>query len=165
MRYLKLQVLFSDTVRIIKMSIEEEFPTRTLLDKYFDHDLLERDIIGRFNLPDGKITKSGTKMLFRGEMLLFTWNTELVRIGRTDSGLVSAVNSSGMSGKGEKKSYPNYFVIDMETLKKPNQLLFQSDLNSILSEISSAKVNAISQAFNWIEETEKLEDWFESLEL
>lgn len=53
----------------------------------------------------------------------------------------------------------------METLKKPNQLLFQSDLNSILSEISGAKVNAISQAFNWIEETEKLEDWFESLEL
>ena len=82
-------------MRIIKMNNEDEFATREQLDHYFDNELLNRDVVGRFNMTKSKIALNGPKALFRGEMLLFTWSTELVRIGR--SGSEQILSSDGLS--------------------------------------------------------------------
>jgi hypothetical protein len=141
-------------MRIIKLSKEKEFPTRHDLENYFNSILLEREIVGRFNLTPKKIRRTGKQALFRGEMLLFTWDTELVRIGRSASEQIYTDGS---------EKYPSYFVLDMNSVKIPKRLLYQSDLDISLSGILSRKIVTGSQGFNWIEEIEEVEDWFETL--
>ena len=86
------------------MDKEEEFVSMGQLNDYFDNQLPARDIVGRFNMTKGKIVKSGLKALFRGEMLLFTWNTELVRIGRADSAQIFTVDGFEKLALGLPKS-------------------------------------------------------------
>ena len=87
-------------------------------------------------------------------MLLFTWDTELVRIGRSASEQIYTDGS---------EKYPSYFVLDMNSVKVPKRLLYQRDLDISLSGILSRKIVTGSQGFNWIEEIEEVEDWFETL--
>ena len=150
-------------MRIIKMSKKHEFPSRKTLENYFKTKLFDREIIGRFNLTKGRIRKSGPEALVEGELLLFTWDTELVRIGRTLSQQIFCDDGYEKTSKGELKKYPSYFVIDMDSLRVPKEILFQTDLDNILSEISGREIKTKNQGFNWIQESKDLHEWFNGL--
>ena len=121
------------------MSKKDEFPTRASLEKYFQNELFEREIVGRFNITKGRIAKNGPKILVPGELLLFTWDTQLVRIGRSATAQIFSEDGYEETSKGELKKYPSYFVIDMDSLRIPKTTLFQNDLDRILSEITGRK--------------------------
>jgi len=150
-------------MRIIKMNNKDEFGTREQLDHYFDNELLNRDIVGRFNMTESKIALNGPKALFRGEMLLFTWSTELVRIGRSGSEQILSSDGYEKTGTGILRKYPSYFVIDMDALRKPKRRMFQADLDEQLSKLVGKKINTGVQGWNHIDELEAVEDWFEQL--
>ncbi len=145
------------------MSKKEEFLTRESLEKYFQNDLFVSKIIGRFYLTKGRIRKEGPGALVPGELLLFTWDTELIRIGRSATQQIFTDDGYERTAKGDLKKYPSYFVIEMDSLRVPKETLFQSDLNLVLTEISGTEVKTANQGFNWIEESEKLQKWFEEL--
>ena len=139
-------------MRIIKMNNEDEFATREQLDHYFGNELLNREIVGRFNMTKSKIALHGPKALFRGEMLLFTWSTELVRIGRSKSEQILSSDGYEKTGTGILRKYPSYFVIDMDVLRKPKTRIFQADLNEQLSNLVSKKINTGVPGWNHIDE-------------
>ena len=149
-------------MRVIKLSIDE-FPNINSLNTYFDSTLKERDSIGRFNLTKRKIATKGKKALFNGEMLLFTWNTNLVRIARAASSLISSDSISGFTETGNLQEYPHFFLIDMDSVRKPIRSLSQSDLNRIIFEKTGEEINTIGHAWNWVNDSDELEDWFEGI--
>ena len=149
-------------MRVIKLS-KDEFKNMNSLNTYFDSTLNSREPIGRFNLTKGKIASKGKKALFRGEMLLFTWNATLVKIARSASSLISSDSVSGFTERGDIQEYPSYFLIDMESVRNPIRPYSLSDLNRLIFENSGVEVNTIGQAWNWINDSEELEDWFDSL--
>jgi len=149
-------------MRVIKLS-KDEFKNMNSLNTYFDSTLKSREPIGRFNLTKGKIASKGKKALFRGEMLLFTWNATLIKIARSASSLISSDSVSGFTERGDIQEYPNYFLIDMESVRNPIRPYSLSDLNRLIFENSGVEVNTIGQAWNWINDSEELEDWFDSL--
>ena len=146
--------------RIVKMSTQE-FPTILRLNHYFDIDLPARETPGQFNIPKGKIAPKGPKSLFKGEMLLFTFQGALVRIGRADSG----INAHEPPLKGKNREYPFFFIVDIDSIRKPKRKYLLNDLDNILSPIAGEKIGKISgsQGWNWLPETEEIEDWFESI--
>jgi hypothetical protein len=148
-------------MRVIKLSIDE-FPNINSLNTYFDSKLKEKDPVGRFNLTKGKIASEGKRAIFNGEMLLFTWNTNLVRIARAASSLISD-SISELTETGNPQQYPNFFLIDMDSVRKPIEPLSQSDLNRIIQEKTGKKINTIGQAWNWVNDSDELEDWFEDI--
>ena len=149
-------------MRVIKLSIDE-FPNINSLNTYFDSTLKERDSVGRFNLTKGKIASKGKKALFNGEMLLFTWKTNLVRISRAASSLISSDSISEFIETGNLQEYPHFFLIDMDSVRKPIRSLSQSDLNRIIFEKTGEEINTIGQAWNWVNDSDELEDWFEGI--
>jgi hypothetical protein len=149
-------------MRVIKLS-EDEFPNLNSLNTYFDSTLKERDLVGRFNLTKGKIASKGKKALFKGEMLLFTWCTKLVRVARAECGLDSSDPISEFTETGHRQEYPYFFLIDMESVRTPVKHLSQTDLNKIILEKTGEEINTIGQAWNWVNDSEELEDWFESI--
>ena len=149
-------------MRVIKLS-KDEFTNINSLNHYFDSTLKNRNPVGRFNLTKGKIASKGKKALFRGEMILFTWNASLVRIARSASSLILSDTISDFNGKGNIQEYPNYFLIDMDSVRRPIRSYSLSDLNNLIFENSGFEINTIGQAWNWVNPTDELEDWFESL--
>ena len=139
----------------------EEFPTRARLGHYFDSDLPTRKTPGQFKLPKGKITTDGPRSLFIGEMLLFTYQGILVRIARAKSGIT--VHDPPL--KGKKRDYPRSFIVDVDTIRIPKRNFTLAELDDILYPMAGEDIGKISgsQGWNWIPETEEIEDWFESI--
>ena len=148
-------------MRVIKLSADEEFPTREKMERYFTSELPSRYRPGQFNLTKGKITPEGKTTLFEGEMLFFSWKGEVVRVGRAGSGIVKPETPVLEEGK----SYPYFFIVDIESLKQPLASLTLKDLDEIIPPLVDGDVKKISgaQGWNWAPETEKLEDWFDSI--
>lgn len=151
-------------MRIIKLDKESEFPTRASVVDYFENILPNRNPNGKFNLTGGKIAKDGKQGLRTGELLLFTWNTELVYVATSKSGLLDNDSIYDETEVGSKKGYRNYFLVNLDDLRKPKQTLFQTDLADILEEISTrGRVNISGQAWNWYPETEEILKWHAKL--
>ena len=150
-------------MRVIKLS-KDEFKNMNSLNTYFDSMLNSREPIGRFNLTKGKIASKGKKALFRGGNASFLLGMQpLSKIARSASSLISSDSVSGFTERGDIQEYPNYFLIDMESVRNPIRPYSLSDLNRLIFENSEVEVNTIGQAWNWINDSEELEDWFDSL--
>jgi hypothetical protein len=145
-------------VRIVKMSTEE-FSSLARLNHYFESDLPTRQIPGQFKLPKGKIATRGPTSLFNGEMLLFTYQGKLVRIARVDSGIT--VHDPPL--KGKNREYPQSFIIDVDSIRKPKRKYTLAELDDIIPPMAGEEIGKIAgtQGWNWIPETEEIEDWFE----
>lgn len=94
-------------MRLVKLSTAE-FESIDKVDKFFDHDLRQREPHGRFLFPRGWIAEDG---LAKSELLLFSFLGRVVRVARAKSGRLR--NTDVQRGR-----YPYYFVVDMETVQK-----------------------------------------------
>jgi hypothetical protein len=103
-------------MRIIKLSPDDiDFGTRIDLDRFFTEKLLERDPVGRFNLPKGWIANKGLEV---GELLAFTYHGMIVYIACSAS---ERLDSEGLG----KDKYPHYFCIDVDTIRPAKGSLVQ----------------------------------------
>ncbi len=95
-------------MRIIKLSPDDiDFETSIDLDRFFTEKLLERDPVGRFNLRKGWIADKGLEV---GELIIFTYHGMLVYIACSAT---ERLEAEGL----DKEKYPNYFCIDVETIR------------------------------------------------
>lgn len=99
-------------MRLIKLS-KEEFRKEEDIEHFFGPEfnknksiLEQREPPGTFYISESRIGKNGIK---EGETLLFTYDGKLRFIAKSASGRLT---------KPGKKRFPNYFVIDMNSLRQ-----------------------------------------------
>jgi len=77
----------------------------------------------------------------------------------------SCASLSRKKSKGKNREYEQFFIIDVDSIRKPNRRYSLDELDDILWPLSGEQMKQISgtQGWNWIPETEEIEDWFESI--
>lgn len=94
-------------MRLVKLSTVE-FENIADVNDYFAVQLPARTPPGQFRIPKGWIAQDG---LNRGDVLLFSFNSRVVRVARSASGRLQ--NSDEY-----QVDYPHYFVVDLKTVRQ-----------------------------------------------
>lgn len=122
-------------MRLVKLSTSE-FSDISTVGEFFAHDLPQRNPPGKFLFPDGWIAKDG---LAESEWILFSFLGRVVRIAQSASGRLANLDE-------EKATYPNYFVVDLTTVKEVDFLV--ADLESAMhKDAGVTKSIAVSQGW------------------
>lgn len=115
-------------MRIIKLSSKDiDFPDRASVDAYFTVKLPNRNPAGQFLLTQGRIADGG---IDTGEAIIFSYATEVTHIARAASGRYD-------NGGDNNRTYPFYFVVDMNTLSSAQGNL--SDVEASLTGLGRRK--------------------------
>jgi len=136
------------------------------MEEYFTITLPNRNPTGQFNMPKGKLSRTGKMALFEGEILFLSWKGKILRVARAGSGVIEPPEPTPeATSYGDVRYYEFYFIIDLDTLRKPAIKLTLKDLDEILPPLVGGEIKRISgtQGWNWAPETEELEDWFDSI--
>jgi len=119
-------------MRIIKLSpSDEDMKDLEKVQDYFERKLQRRKPRGQFLLTKGRISKKG---ISPGEMIIFSYNTEIVYLALSDS------DRQDTTGP-ESIKYPHYFCIDTETIVKGRGTL--SNLEHRLNQHDGSNKNIV----------------------
>ena len=143
-------------MRVIKLSHRDpEFDSWDDLVNYFENKLpnmIERDRVGKFrcknNVRWGKPRP--------GEPLLFTFDTRLVYLALCKLGAQENFDQF-------KEDYARFFVIDCDTIRRPQSELSLDELEQQLNELTLDTLTLRSQGWNDIPDTTTLTSWFNQL--
>ena len=135
-------------MRIIKLSPnDEDMINRTMVDSFFTDKLLNRKPSGQFLLTKGRISAKG---ISPGEMLVFSYNGEIVYLARSRS---ERLNTSG--SKADR--YPFYFCVDIETIVKG-----KGNLEDLEKKIKATKHIVKSQGWPTVKDTPELKETWDN---
>ncbi len=143
-------------MRVIKLSHRDpEFDSWDDLVNYFENKLpnmIERDRVGKFrcknNVRWGKPRP--------GEPLLFTFDTRLVYLALCKLGAQENFDQF-------KDDYARFFVIDCDTIRRPQSELSLDELEQQLNELTLDTLTLRSQGWDDIPDTTTLTSWFNKL--
>ena len=143
-------------MRVIKLSHRDpEFDSWDDLVNYFENKLpnmIERDRVGKFrcknNVRWGKPRP--------GEPLLFTFDTRLVYLALCKLGAQENFDQF-------KDDYARFFVIDCDTIRRPQSELSLDELEQQLNELTLDTLTLRSQGWDDIPDTTPLTSWFNKL--
>lgn len=108
-------------MRIIKLSPNDtDMRTREKVDRYFQAHLAKRRPVGQFLLTERRIAANGIRP---GELLVFSYNGEIVYLARSRSGRENTVGPDAIQ-------YPYYFCVEMGSIQAVNRRLI--DLEKLL---------------------------------
>ena len=112
-------------MRIIKLSPEDpDMKDRGMVDLFFNKKLRERKPRGQFLITKGRISEKG---ISPGEMLVFSYNGEIVYLALSKSGRLTTTGP-------EANNYPFYFCVDISTIVKGKR-----SLHELEKEINASK--------------------------
>ena len=138
-------------MRIIKLSNkDEDCENEHKMENFFKNKLLNRELKGKFLVTKGRISEKG---LFTGEKLIFVYQGQIKYTAIADSCLLKNIDI-------EADKYPNYFCIDVNTLKKASGLLSEFEQN-----IKTTKNIAKTQGWSTIVETTQVSKEWKNLNL
>ena len=143
-------------MRVIKLSHRDpEFDSWDDLVNYFENKLpnmIERDRVGKFrcknNVRWGKPRP--------GEPLLFTFDSRLVYLALCKLGAQENFDQF-------KDDYARFFLIDCDTIRRPQSELSLDELEQQLNELVLDTLTLRSQGWNDIPDTTVLTSWFNKL--
>ena len=143
-------------MRVIKLSPRDpEYDSWDELVDFFENKLpnmIERDRVGKFrcknNVRWGKPRP--------GEPLLFTFDTRLVYLALCKLGAQENFDQF-------KDDYARFFVIDCDTIRRPQSELSLDELEQQLNELTLDTLTLRSQGWNDIPDTTTLTSWFNKL--
>ena len=128
--------LKSNSMRIIKLS-KAEFSTLADVQHFFSEELCTRMPPGKFRVTVGRIAKDALEL---GEQLVITHQARAVFTAQAGSGLVA-------NDDEEQVKYPNYFIVDLATLKEADEDLYE--VERWYNDASGAGINIVkSQGWN-----------------